>query len=67
MHVYLRKGYVHGKTKNTHTKKKKKKGVNWTKEIVQPVDRVPQIKINTPLCGKKNYFNLKNLNYQVNL
>ena len=25
MHVYLRKGYVHGKTKNTHTKKKKKK------------------------------------------
>ena len=52
MHVYLRKGYVHGKTKNTHTKKKKK-SVNGTKEIVQPVDRVPQIKKSTTLTVKK--------------
>ena len=51
MHVYLRKGYVHGKTKNTH--QKKKKSVNGTKEIVQPVDLVPQIKKSTTLAVKK--------------
>jgi len=51
MYVYLRKGYVHGKTKNTH--QKKKKSVNGTKEIVQPVDRVPQIKKSTTLAVKK--------------
>jgi len=44
MHVYLRKGYVHGKTKKTHTKKKKK-SVNGTKEIVQPVDRYQKKKV----------------------
>ena len=43
MHVYLRKGYVHGKTKKTHTKKKK--SVNGTKEIVQPVDRYHKKKV----------------------
>jgi len=51
MYVYLRKGYVHGKTKNTH--QKKKKSVNGTKEIVQPVDLVPQIKKSTTLAVKK--------------
>jgi hypothetical protein len=59
MHVYLRKGYVHGKTKNTHTKKKKEKCVNGTKETVQPVDRLPSKKKKYDSCGKKNYFNLK--------
>jgi hypothetical protein len=37
----------------THTPKKKKKSVNGTKEIVQPVDRVPQIKKSTTLTVKK--------------
>jgi hypothetical protein len=53
MHVYLRKGYVHGKTKNTHTKKKKEKCVNGTKETVQPVDRLPSKKKSTTLAVKK--------------
>jgi len=54
MHVYLRKGYVHGKTKNTHTKKKRKKSVNGTKETVQPVDRLPsKKKKSTTLAVKK--------------
>jgi hypothetical protein len=57
MHVYLRKGYVHGKTKKTHTKKKKK-SVNGTKEIVQPVDRYHKKK-KYDFFVKKYYFNLK--------